>query len=284
MKTDSGKIQPVPPEDLPDYLGLGVLDSGSVVSNPGQISAEYRVQGDALYQVSVTDTGSQIIEFLDGEVIATTSGYRTLRETFFHHLCAQPPRQSKRLERLFRQVAGMGNILVQFQHQPPFLYFPAGYLVGLRQPIVESNQAAYSRLAEQWAAHPDRADLKLDPFKEGSLLRFLPSGEVTAERIGLADFICPLLHLADSAAFLCASGLVPPGKEFRLMVMDVLDLVPGKISVHPGKPGCTAVTFSPLVLQDPDLPLEKAITLFRAASFQYLDDLQGKDRRLSRVQ
>ena len=243
--------------------------------SPDKISADYRHEHEVIYRVSIGDQNCQIMELLDGVVITTTSGYKTLRETFFRHLGSQPPRQSKRLERLFHEIAANRNIYVRYHGQPPYLYYPAGYLVCLRQPIVSSNKPIFDQLAEQLINVPDKTDLKLDSNREGVVFRLQKSGEVAVEQIRLADFSSTLLHLVNSVDFLWKSGVVPAEREYRLTVMDVSERPAGNISIYLGEPSHGFTTFSPIVTEGADLDLEKAKTLFRESSFQLLEGLKG---------
>lgn len=284
MTKDPEKEFSSPPETLPDYLGLGILDPDSVVMSPDKISADYRHEHEVIYRVSIGDQNCQIMELLDGVVIATTSGYKTLRETFFHHLGSQPPQQSKRLVRLFHEIANNRNIYVRYHSQPPYLYYPAGYLVCLRQPIVSSNKPIFDRLAEQLINVPDKTDLKLDSNREGVILRLQKIGEVTVEQIMLADFSSTLLHLVSSVDFLWKSGVVPAEREYRLTVMDVSEGSAGNISIYLGEPSHGFATFSPIVTEGADLDLEKAKTLFRESSFRLLEGLKRDHFKIAKNQ
>lgn len=274
MIKDPEKVSSSPLERLPDYLGLGILESSSVVMSPDKISADYRLEQEVIYRVSVGDQDCQIMELLDGIVIATTSGYKTLRETFFHHFGSRPPQQNKRLRRLFHQIADNRNIYIRYHRKPPYVYYPAGYLICLRQPIVNSNKPIFDHLAEQLINVSDRTDLKLDSKREGIILRLQKTGEVTVEQIMLADFSCTLLHLVSSINLLWESGIVPTEKEYRLLVMDSSENSAGNISIYLSDTSHGFVTFSPIVIEDANLDLEKAKNLFRESSFQLLENLK----------
>ena len=274
MSKSAAKISSNPLEELPDYLGHGILDSDSVERSRDKVSAVYKFENEVVYQVSISEKDFQIVELLDGLVIATTIERVSFRETFFHHLASQPPYQSKRFERLYHRLAENRNIIVRFAPEPRFLYYPAGYLFSLRQPIVYSNKSIVERFAESLIDGSEHSNLKLDSIRKGVILRLQQNGEVTVEQIQIADFGSTLHRLASSVDLVWQSGMVPKEKEYPLMVLDSSLNAAGNISIYLGDISHGFVTFSVIVTEGTDLDLEQVQNNFQDSSLQLLKSHQ----------
>ena len=274
MNKKAEKRRSNPLEALPDYLGLGVLDPNSVEISPSKISGDYKFENDVVYKVSVSGKDFQIIELLDGRIIARTAEDVSLMETFFHHLTGQLPHQSKRFERLFHRLADDRNVNVRFASEPRFFYYPAGYLFSLREPIVNSNKSILDRVAKSLVDVPDESNLKLSCIREGVIFRLMQTGGVTVEQVRLADFSCTLHRLVNSVDSLWRSGIVPKEKEYQLTVLDSSMAPAGTISIYLGDISRGLVTFSVIVTEGADLDLEQARNQFRDSSTQLLQNLE----------
>jgi len=260
MSKDASKISSNRLEDLPEYLGLGVLNSKSLERTHGSVSADYEFENEVIYKVSVGDKDFQIVELLDGLAIATTSEHVSLQETFFHHLVSQLPYQSKRFERLFHRLSDNRNIIVRFAQQPQFFYYPAGYLFSLRQPIVNSNKSAFDHFEGRFVDGYDSSGLKFEFVRDGLVLQYLE----------IVDFSCTLNCLASSVDLIWQSGMVPKEKEYQLMVLDNSLSAAGNISIYLGDISRDIVTYSVIVTESTGLDLEQTRNNFRASSLQLL--------------
>jgi hypothetical protein len=276
MNKNVNEMPSHPLEALPDCLGLGILDSNSVEINPDELVADYKIEGEVIYRVSISEKNFQIVELLDGLVIATTSEHVSLQETFFHHLVSQPPYQSKRFEWLFHRLADNRNINVRFALKSQFLYYPSGYIFSLRQPIVNSNKTILNRLNNPLVDVSDQANPKLSTIREGVILRLQQTGEVAVEHIQVADFSTPLDQLVNSVDLIWQSGLVPKEKEYQLTVLDSSMASAGNVSIYLGDIERGFVTFSVIVTEGTDLDLEQVQNNFRNSSFQLLENLKDK--------
>jgi hypothetical protein len=185
---------------------------------------------------------------------------------------SQPPNKSKRLERLFNKLADNRNIFVRFAQQPPYLFYPAGYIVCLRQPIANNNKSIFSK-TEKALMDSNGIFTKLDK-RNGIIIKLLEIGDVTVEQVIVADFSTTLLHLARSVDMLWGSGIVPEEKEYRLTVMDNSERPAGNISIYLGDISRGFLTFSVIVTEGADLDLEQVQSTFRESSFQFLESLK----------
>ena len=261
-------------ESLPEYLGLGLLDPHSVKIAPHRMMADYTVEGDLLYHVSLRDQHSQIEEFLDGSLLDTTAQSTSLQDTFFRHLLKQLPYNSRRYERLYHRLQDERNVLVQFATEPRYFFFPAGYLFTLRQPIVSANQAVFDQVSRSADGGPDQTGLRLDAVRDGVVLRLLENGEVTVEPVRVADFSAALHRVAEAADRLCQSGIVPPEKEYGLAVSDSSLTAAGLVTIYLGDVARGIAAYAAVVTEGTKWTMEKLQNDFGAGACQMLENLK----------
>jgi hypothetical protein len=275
MASPTATKAPAPlPETLPEYLGLGELDPESVKIGPDEVVANYTVDSDLLYHVTVSAQGVQLGEFLDGEVIGVTSRPDSLEQTFFRHLFTQLPYDSRRFERLYHRLGDDRNVLVRFAGQPRYFYYPAGYLFALRQPIVGGNQAAFEQIVQSTSESPESTVFALDAVREGVVLRLLSAGEVTAEAVRVADFRTTLHRVAESTDRLLQRGLVPKEKEYQLAVLDSSLAAAGNLTAYLGDLERGIQAFSVVVTEGTDWTMEKLQNDFGAGACQMLENMK----------
>jgi hypothetical protein len=267
-----------PPADLlaslPEYLGLGLLDPHSVEIGLDQIAANYTVEGDLLYHVSLSDQHFQIEEFLDGRPFYDTSQPTSLQEAFFRHLLKLLPYDHRRFEVLMHRLTDGRNVLVHFASEPRYFYYPAGYLFTLRQPLVSGYRAAFEQVSKSADGGPDGTALKLDEVREGVVLRLWANGKVTAETIRLADFSATLHRVTEAADRLWRSGIVPPEKEYGLAVLDYSVAGAGFLSIWLGDPARGIAAYSVVLTEGTDWTMDKLENDFGAGACQFLEDLK----------
>jgi hypothetical protein len=256
-------------ESLPEYLGMGILDAHSVELGPDTLTARYTVDGDLLCRVSISDQHVQIEEFLDGKSLATTQSV-SLQDAFFHHLMTQRPYDNRRYERLYHRLTDGRNVVVRYAGESAYLYYPAGYIFTLRQPVVSGNQAILARVARSATGGTDQTRLKLDKVRDGVVLRLLENGEVTAETVRVADFTAILLRVVEAADRLWQSGIVPPEKEYALAVMDSSLNAAGNLTVRLGDTARGIAAYSVVVTEGTDWTTEKLQNDFGAAAPPFL--------------
>ncbi len=261
-------------ESLPEYLGLGLLDPHSVKIAPHRMTANYTIEGDLLYHVTLKDKHFQIDEFLDRELLDTTTQATSLQDTFFRHLLKHHPYTSRRYEQLYHRLQDGRNVMVEFAAEPRFFYFPAGYLFTLRLPIVGSNQAVFDQVARAADGGPDRTGLRLDQVRKGAVLRLLENGKVTVELVRVADFAAALHRVAEAADRLWQSGIVPPEKEYGLEVLDSSLSTPGNLGVCLGDVTRGVAAYTVVVTEGTQWTMEKLQNDFGAGACQMLEHLK----------
>ncbi len=261
-------------ESLPEYLGLGLLNPHSVKIEPHRMTANYALEGDLLYGVTLSDKHFQIDEFLDGELLDSTTQPSSLQDTFFRHLLKQLPYNNRRYERLYHRLRDGRNVTVRFAAEPHFFYFPAGFLFTLRQPVVSANQAAFDQVAASADGGPDQTGLKLDAVRKGVMLRLLENGEVTVEPVRVADFSAALHRVTEAVDRLWQSGLVPPEKEYGLAVLDSSLNTAGNVTIFLGDVARGIAAYAVVVTEGTKWTMEKLQNDFGAGACQMLENLK----------
>jgi len=266
------KATPTTREDLPQHLGLGTLDPGSVSTTTGKTTANYVLGDEIVYQITMGKKTCGIVEFLDGQELGRSKGV-TLKDAFLHHMMSLPPYENRRFERIYHQITDKRNISARFATQPQAIFYPAGYIFVLRQPIVASNQAKWNKLKARLERKRDAAPVQVEGEYKAVIFRLLQSGKVKTEKIIVADFSTTLVNLVAATDMLCKSGIVPRDKEYRLSVMDTLESLPGSMPIYLGDPEGDTVTFSVFVTEGLKVNMKQAAEHFLDSSKQFLDSL-----------
>lgn len=259
------------PQELPPYLGLGVLDAGSVSTKAGKTTAAYMLGDEVVYRVMMSEKCSEVTEYFDREELGR-SREATLRNAFLQYMMSFPPYENPRFERLYRQITEDRNIYLQFASEPQAIYFPAGYIFSLKQPIVSSNRAKWNALKKKLAREKDDGVVQLEGEKKSVILRLLDSGKVTVEDVDIGECSAILLNLAAATDLFWQSGVVPDEKEYRLIATDCYANLPGNMRFYLGEPARGFVTFSILGIDDIDAfdGMDNVIDLFADQSRQFL--------------
>jgi hypothetical protein len=256
-------------QNLPPCLGLGTLDSGSVSTRAGTTKADYRSDGELIYQITLGKNRCVIQEFLDGDELGQSTQI-TLKDAFTHHLMSLPPYENRRFEHLYHRICDNRNIHVEFVDQPEAIFFPAGYIFVLRLPIMAGNQAKWKSVRAKLKRAGDSAPLQFDAEHTGIIFRLDASGRAKAEPVTLVDCTATLVNVAAAADWLWQSGMVLPEKEHRLMVLDASLSLPGQLRLYLGEPGQGVQMFSVLVADSVEMNLKEATRSFRESSRQFL--------------
>lgn len=255
--------------DLPKTLGLGALDKATYKKLSYGFIAEYRQGKDLLYRVSLSGPTFKIVEFFDGKEIATTIGTKSLGDVFCRHLASDPPYQSKRFERIYHQMTDGRNVNVRFATESKYIYYPAGYIFFLRQPVIEENKAVFEKL-ENRLSETNFPDFKLEDKKEGVILKLTRDATVSVEPVTVANFSCLLYSLVEVVDLLWKKGLVPGLKEYRLNVLDSSLSSEENITIYFGDLKRNFVTYALFINDGTSKQLEEAKKVFNESSFKFL--------------
>jgi hypothetical protein len=237
----------------------------------GNTTAHYLLGSEVVYQVTLSQSRCTIQEFLDGQELGKTV-QATLKAAFTHHLMSLPPYENRRFERLYHQITDNRNVHIEFAEEPEAIFFPAGYIFVLRQPIVASNRAKWKALKARLGREGDSAPLQFDGEHKGVIFRLDKSGRVKTERVMLADCTATLLNIAAAADWWWQSGTVPPEREYRLMVLDASKSLPGQLRLYLGQPPQSASVFC-VFAEDAEANLIEVSRLFRESAQQALASL-----------
>ena len=228
---------------LPDYLGFGRLDEGTVRACKGTVSARYLWEGEVACVVVWKEGDCLIDSYSGGRLFASSCG-RDLQEAFYQRFIALllAGREDEQLVALFRRVRRVGHNLhfqVPNRANCRYIFYPAGLIFRLRQPVTDANRPAYERLAQALANRPDNRPLWVDREGPGCIVRFHTDGSHSEETVHLVDFSALLVDLVEAVRLIAESGLSLPGIEYRLAIE-----MPGSATLHEGEPerGYTAFT------------------------------------------
>ena len=203
--------------ELPEYLGLGILNHNSIVRTEKGVSATYTLGLDVVYAVEWTQTGCKLEEFYQGDTIASAYG-ENLNLAFFNLLKASNPIEHPRFIQLYNSVNSAGNIYFIYPNMKiAFLYYPAGFIFSLRQPIVDCNYDAWVRLQNDVKRNDPVFPLKIDT-RLGAIFRLMKDGTVSKEDTTIIQLGCSLRDLAKSVEFCQQNGLIPSEKEYRMTI------------------------------------------------------------------
>ena len=260
---------------LPPYLGFGKLDPQSVKTQAGATCANYVLENEVVYQALIKEDDCKLSEFFKGEVICKTSG-TDLQPVFMQHLAKMSPYQHPRFEETYRRICDGRNIFARFARQPDMIYFPAGYLFALRLPVVEGNYKKYLALKKQLDKEAQDLPLAFHAERPGLIFRLMDDGEVRGEEVAVVDFSAKLLDLVSAADWLWQSQVVPQQKAYRLTVLPPSETTPGNLPIYFGEPGKGLLTFSVIVTEGLETPLEEVAKKFFELSNEFLESMRKK--------
>ena len=258
-------------QELPKYLGFGTLDRKSVVTQSGKTTANYISGKEVVYQVTVGKNSARLIEFFNDEEFAR-SGHTNLERAFLHHMMSLPPHRHDRFQQLYHQLTDNRNVFVQFGSQPLHIFFPAGYIFNLCQPIVAANQTAW----EAFRRRIKRSSrfLRFEGENKGVILRLHISGKITAEDVRVAKCAALLLNLVQAVDLLWQNGVVPVEREYPLVVTDNVDPSPANPSIFLGDLQRDILTFAVIVNENSELSMDQIVANFDKGSIQLLKKME----------
>jgi len=207
--------------ELPAYLGFGIAVD-SVRTEIG-VSVKYYCDNEVVYVVECTPDRCEIKEFYKGEIISSSYG-ENLENAFFQLLSKSDPLRHPRFLDLSNKVTGTGNIhFIWPKMKEDLLFYPAGYLYALQQPVVASNHEAWERLKSDIindAIIIDYVGLFLHSQSPGAIFRLMKDGTVKREDIIMVHLGCPLFNLTRAVEYCQKNGLIPIEKEYRMTVIN----------------------------------------------------------------
>ncbi len=212
---------------LPPQLGFGVLDPESIREQSGVLQAAYSWNGSLVYELA-WGAHCELTSLFKGTVIRTTVG-KDLQEALQLSLLNVDTSADPRFQELVRTVTGLGNVYVQLAGSPGngrrHVYFPAGFLFLLRQPIAPINADAWQRVKATLADGRHGEFLTVTTDGPGTIFTCSTDGALDAQEIQLVELTTTLHSLVPAVAFCVEQGLVPAypasPKMHRLAVFDV---------------------------------------------------------------
>ncbi len=200
-------------DDLPAYLGFGLLDQGSMRSENGALSAAYSAAGGAVHEVRWAPNDCLLKSWWRGREIGQSRG-SDLEAAFFANWWSY---ESLWLDRpkcdLFNQITGMGNVYIPLPGRE-YAFYPAGLMFTLRLPILATRLPAWETFKRR--IRPPASPLVLHREGPGVVLRLGEEGEFHKDPVLVVDLHVPLAWLAPAVVACLESGIVSDGKHYRL--------------------------------------------------------------------
>lgn len=205
-------------DDLPTYLGFGLLDQRSVRFEEGCLTATYSDEHDLVYEVRWNPNGCVLKSYWRGREVGRSGGPDLQKAFFYSWHGAEKSLEDQRFVDLSNEVIQAGNVYFLFP-RPEFVFYPAGLLFTLRQPIPE-------RLSAAWQAFKHTLEFEGEPQPRlvvgreglGSILHLADDGDMWSEEVLVVDLVVPLARIVQAVARCIQGGIVPSGKHHRLVV------------------------------------------------------------------
>lgn len=142
------RLQVIKSHSLPDHMGFGRLDPGSVSISPRETYAEYITEGDLVYTVWMGAEGARVEEFHQGKSLGA-SQHSTLEEAFFRlGTLYKPMLHPRLLDAINGMLKRKLNVEVWLPAKASYLFFPSGLLFTLYLPITGLNRAGWEALRD----------------------------------------------------------------------------------------------------------------------------------------
>lgn len=252
---------------LPPYLGLGRYYQA--YRQKDVIRATYWIDGDdyAAFYVRLEKNRCLFSESWQKKSFAHT-WHENLANAFLHHMAAVRLAEHPRYQALAQRVVDGRNIHFQLAFSPTAIFYPAGFIFRLRQPLVSANRAALAKLQNDIALLGGSNSLKYQGISPGCLLKWSHATGVSVEDIEVADFTVPLIDVIAAADLMWQSGIIPHQHELRLEIVDITASAPShSYSVlHPGIPTGELGAFAVISFADGVSNAAEAKERFIAAS------------------
>ena len=204
--------------DLPTYLGFGLLDQGSVRFEEGCLTATYSDEHHLVYEVRWNHNGCLLKSHWRGREVGRSGGPDLQKAFFYSWHGAESSWEDQRFTDVSNEIMRAGNVYFVFP-RPEHVFFPAGLVFALRQPLPRSRLPAWEalkRVLESEATPGPRPSV----YREGpgSILHLLAGGDTWSEPVLVVDLVVPLARVVQTVVWCVQGGIVPGGKHHRLVV------------------------------------------------------------------
>lgn len=205
-------------EDLPTYLGFGLLDQRSARFEEGWLTATYSDEHDRVYEVRWNPNRCVLKSYWRGREVGRSGGPDLTKAFCYSWHGAEKSLEDQRFVDLSNEVIQAGNVYFLFP-RPEFVFYPAGLLFTLRQPLPE-------RYLPAWQAFKRTLEFEGGPQPRlvvhregpGRILHLADDGDMWSEEVIVVDLVVPLARIVQAVARCIQGGIVPSGKHHRLVV------------------------------------------------------------------
>lgn len=212
---------------FPSYLGLGILNPGSIIENKSEITAKYTLFGKTAHKVVFDNKSVTLWDYFEDELIGATVS-SSLDQAVTNHFVNWEPSSDKRFEILQKKVCSLGNIHFEFpavSKSDDFVmaFSPAGRLFIIRLVIPFYDIPLVERF---YASEPDpgynnQPVFTYNDMYHPTLVINMKNGLSVKEKIMLFEVSSPLAYIYEAVKWFIERELVRPEIEYRMIIQDI---------------------------------------------------------------
>ena len=212
--------------NIPPYLGLGILDPTSLVVLADETTANYTLFAEHTSTVKITENSFTIIEYYCGEFISICSAGANLHTCILLHYAEWDPLEDQRFIILREAVCALGNIYFESPIGPEekklvLSFSPSGRLLVLRLRAPKNDTVYTQKLINSFK------DILLFGHFDGNCERYsstqtlyFKDDEPLEEDILVIEFVVPLAYIYEAAHLLVSKGLVLADTKYQCIIQD----------------------------------------------------------------
>lgn len=211
---------------IPPYLGLGILDPKSIIETETESTAEYCMLGKMICKLTLTPRSALIEDYCEGKLLDITK-HINLPMAVEQHFQIWRPKEDPRFKILHDRVCELGN--VYFEYPPSFkdcddliVDSPTGRWMIIRIPLPTDSDDYLDKFMQIDPSPND--EVNAYSFYESSYLSTLISSDELGikqkELISMFEFKVPLAYVYQTAKWFKDHGFIHPDKRFRMIIQD----------------------------------------------------------------
>lgn len=204
--------------EFPSYLAFGKLNETSIRIENECTIADYELLGKKVMEVKLSPDRAWVVDYFGGKQYASST-YPTLAQTFQSHFMVVKASSNPIMGFLSREVCNLGNFYFQHFDEDSgnwrMTFFPAGYLLVIRIPVLKENSEVVKELIED-------ESMKKSVFEiyETQLTINYKTGDKKVVDIHLLELVMPVAFVYDTAKWLTEHKMILKEKLFRAIISD----------------------------------------------------------------
>ena len=199
--------------NLPTYLGYGVLNPDSYKFIDGKAYADYHYQGFPILKVEQSEKGARIEEMYGDKTLGMSYG-ANLERAIFQHYLSLDQLESPLHRAWISNLISQGNIYAEYisKTKDRVLFYPAVYLIDIRVPVLDEDL----KKVEAFIAIPEIK--KLQPRLSPSKLIMVYPDRTENLTINMLKITTPIAFTIGVAKVLSEGGIIKKEKRLRAIV------------------------------------------------------------------